>query len=277
MSEKVKCIALDLDGTLLSDEKGVSEENRQALKRAMDQGIHVVIASGRAFTSLPRELLEIPGLEYAITSNGAKIYRISTEECLRVTRMTPKSVKEIRSLIRGMQVTEEIFLDGQPYAPADYVQDPVAYGIFESAVPYIQRTRVPVENVDAFFERHADELECLDYILKNPEEREEIWKLLERQVEDIYVTSSMPNRLEISHRDAGKSRAYAWLLDRLGIAPSQAAAFGDGDNDWEMLAMSGYGIAMGNASEKCRQAAYAVTKTNEESGVAYAFSRFLEI
>ncbi len=277
MSEKVKCIALDLDGTLLSDGKGVSQENKRALRRAMDQGVHVVIASGRAYTSLPRELLEIPGIEYAITSNGAKVYRISTNECLRVTRMTPKSVRKIRRIVQGMQVTEEIFLDGQPYAPAAYVENPQAYGIFKGAVPYIQNTRIPVGDVDAFFEQHENELECLDYILKNPQEREKIWKLLEEEVEDIYVTSSMQNRLEISHRDAGKSRAYAWLLGELGVPASQAAAFGDGDNDWEMLAMSGYGIAMGNATEKCKSAAFAVTKTNEESGVAYAFSEFLDI
>lgn len=277
MSEKVKCIALDLDGTLLSEGKGVSPENQRALKRAMDQGIHVVIASGRAYSSLPKELLAIPGIEYAITSNGAKVYRISTDECLRVTRMTPDSVKKIRGIVRGMQVTEEIFLDGQPYASADYIKDPQAYGIFKEAVPYIQNTRTPIENVDTFFEQHEGELECLDYILKNPKEREKIWKLLENQVSDIYVTSSMPNRLEISHRDAGKSRAYAWLLKQLGVPASQAAAFGDGDNDWEMLAMSGYGIAMGNATQKCKEAAFAVTKTNEESGVAYAFSEFLGI
>lgn len=277
MSEKVKCIALDLDGTLLSGGKTVSAQNKEALRRAMEKGVHVVIASGRAYTSLPREILEIPGIEYAITSNGAKIYRISTDECLKVTRMTPESVKKIREIVQGMLVTEEIFLDGQPYALADYVANPEKYGISKEAVPYIQNTRLPLEDVDSFFEQHGEELECLDYILKNTQEREKIWKLLEEQVPDIYVTSSMANRLEISHEDAGKSRAYSWLLKQLGVKPSQAAAFGDGDNDWEMLAMSRYGIAMANATEKCKKAAFAVTKSNEESGVAYGFSEYLDI
>ena len=92
MDSKVKCVALDLDGTLLSDEKKVSEENREALMRAAEKGVHIVIASGRAYTSLPKEVLQIPGIEYAITSNGAKIYHVLTRECVRDTRMTAASV-----------------------------------------------------------------------------------------------------------------------------------------------------------------------------------------
>lgn len=275
MTKKVDCVALDLDGTLLSEDKQVSLENQAALKRAMEKGVHVVIASGRAYTSLPDTVVKIPGIEYAITSNGAKIYRVSTNECIRETKMTAESVRKIRETVKEFEVTEEIFLDGQPYAPAAYVSSPTDFGIEKRAVPYIQATRIPVEDVDSFFALHEGELECLDYVLKDPARREEIWELLEREVPDIYVTSSMDNRLEISHRDAGKSRAYAWLLEKLKISPQRAAAFGDGDNDWEMLSLAGYGIAMENASQKCRKAAYAVTKSNRESGVAYGFANYL--
>lgn len=275
MDSKVKCVALDLDGTLLSDEKKVSEENREALMRAAEKGVHIVIASGRAYTSLPKEVLQIPGIEYAITSNGAKIYHVLTRECVRDTRMTAASVEKIRRQVKGMGMAEEIFVDGQPYAMAAYVKDPVAYGVEKHAVSYIQTTRVPVTDVEEFFQIHAGELECLDYILKDVTKRDEIWRLLEETVPDIYVTSSMPNRLEISHKDAGKRAAYEWLLGQLQIPPAQAAAFGDADNDWEMLDFVGYGIAMENATKRCKKAARAVTKKNTQSGVAYGFSTYL--
>lgn len=277
MSGRVRCVALDLDGTLLSDGKHVSKENREALLRAMEQGVHVVIASGRAYASLPQEVLGIPGIEYAITSNGAKIYRVSGQECIRSTRMTAGSVSQIRELAAGRKVTEEVFIDGQPYAPSAYVADPAACGISPWAVPYIQNTRIPVEDMDDFVLTHQGELECLDYVLGNPSELGEIWEMLVEQVPDIYVTSSMENRLEISHRDAGKRAAYEWLLDYLNVPVEEAAAFGDGDNDWEMLDLVGYGIAMENGSAKCKEAAGWVTKKNSQSGVAFGFSEFLHL
>jgi hydroxymethylpyrimidine pyrophosphatase-like HAD family hydrolase len=72
----IKMIASDLDGTLLLDSRTVSEQNRLALARAAASGIEVVIASGRVLTSLPESVFQIPGIRYAVTSNGAAIYQI---------------------------------------------------------------------------------------------------------------------------------------------------------------------------------------------------------
>ena len=81
--------------------------------------------------------------------------------------------------------------------------------------------------------------------------------------------------LEIGNSSAGKGNTLAVMLERLGIAPGEAMAFGDGDNDKEMLACVKYGIAMANASEDCKKAAYFVTASNEEDGVGKAIRRFL--
>ena len=66
----VKCIALDMDRTTLNAQGMLSEENRKAICFAIENGVHVVIASGRAFSSLPGEVTGIPGIEYAVTCNG---------------------------------------------------------------------------------------------------------------------------------------------------------------------------------------------------------------
>ena len=79
----VKCIALDMDRTTLNAQGMLSEENRKAICFAIEKGVHVVIASGRAFSSLPGEVTGIPGIEYAITCNGAEVYEISTGKCLK--------------------------------------------------------------------------------------------------------------------------------------------------------------------------------------------------
>ena len=72
----IKCIALDLDRTTLNAQGKLSKANEEAIRKAIAKGIHVCIASGRAFDTLPQDVVSIPGIEYAITSNGAAVYRI---------------------------------------------------------------------------------------------------------------------------------------------------------------------------------------------------------
>lgn len=80
--EPVKLIALDLDRTTLKSDGHISKANRQAVEYAISKGIHVCIASGRAFDTLPSEVVTIPGIEYAITSNGAAVYKIRIRSVL---------------------------------------------------------------------------------------------------------------------------------------------------------------------------------------------------
>ena len=76
----LKCIALDLDGTTLDKDGKLPEENRKEIEEAIAQGIEIVIASGRAYDTLPKEVLDIQGIGWAITSNGAAVYRLPQGE-----------------------------------------------------------------------------------------------------------------------------------------------------------------------------------------------------
>ena len=114
----IACIALDMDRTTLNGESRLSEGNRRALERAIGRGIHIVIASGRTFTSLPADVLAVPGLEYAITSNGAAVYHIPTGQCLHRYLLTPRSVEQVISLTAGEDVALEGFIAGQAYVAA---------------------------------------------------------------------------------------------------------------------------------------------------------------
>ena len=80
---KITCIALDLDGTTLNPQGRLGRRNREAIEKALDAGIQVVAASGRSLDSLPKDILEIEGIQYGITSNGAAVYRLSDRKCLK--------------------------------------------------------------------------------------------------------------------------------------------------------------------------------------------------
>ena len=98
---------------------------------------------------------------------------------------------------------------------------------------------------------------------------------MDKEIPNIYVTSSVPNLMEVGHIDAGKGKTLLWLLKKLEISTEEAMAFGDADNDISMLTSVRYGMAMGNGTENCRKVAPYVTDTNEKDGVAKGILRFL--
>lgn len=273
----IRCIALDLDHTTLNGQGRLSPANREALTAAIDKGVHIVIASGRAFSTLPRDMVELPGVEYAITSNGAAVYHIPTGACLRRYTMTPESVEAVLFRTAGEPVVYEAFVEGVAYADAAYVRDPVSCGATVQAIPYIQSTRTPVEDMEGFIRAHAKELDSIDLVLADQNLKRRLWASLPEQIPDLYVTASVPSLLELSHRDAGKHSGVRFLAERLGLSPGEIAAFGDGDNDAEMLAYVGCGIAMENGTDACKAAADCVTLHHAQDGVAYAIHNILHL
>ena len=282
---EIKCIALDLDRTTLDSQGHLSEENRTAIGRAASAGVHVVVASGRSLDSLPAEITEIPGVRYAITSNGAAVYDLCERKCLRQFKMTPESVEDIlrhteqgRMKIEYLEETEisyEAFIDGRAFAESRYVADPVRFGAMPQAIPYIQSTRRPIEDMRTFIREHKSELDCIDLVVKSEEMKNKLWKNLRENVRDVYITSSVKQLLEISHRDAGKESGAKFLLEYLGLTREELAAFGDGDNDSGLLKYAGIGFAVANASPECREAADEIVASNDEYGVAQGINKIL--
>lgn len=273
----ITCIALDLDQTTLNHKGRLSEKNRQAIEYAIQKGIHIVVASGRSLSSLPEEIRNIREIRYAITSNGAAIYDLHTEECLKQYKMTGSSIDAILRYTGGLDVAYEIFVDGKAFAQKVYVDDPVRFGATPRAIPYIQSTREPIEDIRSFIKENKCRIESIDVVVKSEEQKLRLWRTLEDNIKDVYITSSVPQLLEISYKESGKHSGVKFLLDYLGLARDELVAFGDGDNDAGLLRFAGVGIAVENASEKCKEAADMVTLSNEADGVAYGIEKLLGI
>ena len=292
---KIKCIALDLDRTTLDSQGHLREENRTAIESAVADGVHVVVASGRSLDSLPAEITDIKGIRYAITSNGAAVYDLSERKCLRQFKMTPASVEDIlrhmepervkdvygnaseipEAEMSEIEISYEAFIDGKAFAESRYVADPVRFGAMPQAISYIQGTRAPVEDMRTFICEHKSELDCIDLVVKNEDMKRKLWKNLQESVRDVYITSSVRQLLEISHRDAGKESGAKFLLEYLGLTREELAAFGDGDNDSGLLKYAGIGFAVANASPECRDAADEIVASNDENGVAQGINKIL--
>ncbi len=269
----IKCVAFDLDGTVINSDKSFSDRTIAAFDALQKRGICLLPVSGRAWSSFPDSVLKLPSLSYAVTSNGVAVYDVRTGKRVHGLLLNASDVRVILKSIGNFflegQVTYEAFIDGVPYAAEDYVNNPVRYGIPRESASYIHQTRKPCPFIIDFVFEHAGEMDCLDIILKDAGLYRMVENTIRHNVEDCYITSSVPYRMEISNPDSGKAPGMLNALKLLDVLPEETIAFGDADNDASMLASAGIGVAMKDATDSCRENADFVTELSaQEDGVA---------
>lgn len=273
----IKCIALDLDRTTLNEEGKLSAENKRTLEELIDKGIEVVIASGRAYDTLPKDVMAVAGIRYAVCGNGAAVYYVPTGECIRRCGLSAEALEAVLEVTADETVSYEGFIDGIAYAGKEYVENPVKYGATEQAVAYVQSTRHIQEDIVAFLRKNKDELDSMDVIVRDEESKQRIWEKIKNVTNKVYITSSVAQLLEIADQDAGKKAGVEFVAKRLGLCREEVAAFGDADNDIDMLQYAGIGIAMENASEGCKKAADYITRHHAQDGVSYGVRKILKL
>lgn len=271
----IKLIASDLDGTLLTNSKELSERTRKILNEAVKKGIHIVPATGRSYQAVPDIIKKFPGVDYIITANGGAVYSVREGRRIYECLLEKMSVEACLEVKKTEDVIMEVFIEGVPYSEEIYIKDPASYGATEYGVKYIRATRKPIKDIVSFARENSNRLDSIAFVCRKKEIQEKLYGELENKIPGVYVTSSVPNLVEIGHINAGKGKTLLWLLDRLGISEEEAAAFGDADNDCSMLEAVRYGIAMENATENCKKSAFSITETNENDGVAVALEKLL--
>lgn len=274
-AHQIKLIALDMDGTLLNERGVLSEESRRVLEQAMEQGIHVVIATGRVLSSLPGDVLSVPGIEFAITSNGANVVRLRDRATLYSNLIKRECVEEVIDILEAPDIMTEIFFNHDVYADKDCLDHLERFGIMaEKSRNYVLSTRKPVESVTKLFRESNVQLESINLIFREEKRRREIRSRLET-MKEITITTSMPNNIEIGGATTSKADGLAHLAELLGVKREQIMACGDSENDIAMLRYAGLSVAMGNAVPAVREAADVITGNNSEDGVAQAIRRYV--
>ncbi len=271
---KPKLILTDLDGTLLRDDKSLSPANRAALVRAAAQGAEVVVATGRFFGGIPRELLELPFLRYFILMNGAKVYDRREDRVLYRSEIPLAQAERVMDLLEPLDCTVDCYqndvgwMERRYFDHLDYyVTDPVSRAMVRSH-------RRPVDDLRAQVRAGGDTVQKMQAYFPHLELRPQVMALLRREVPGVVQSVSLPTNLELNAAGATKGAALAALCRALGVDPLDTAAFGDGTNDVSMLAAAGVGVAMANGAPETRQAADLVTVSNQEDGVALVLDRW---
>ena len=145
----IRLVGLDLDGTVFTDEKTITPATRDAIARAVRAGVAVLPVTGRPRSGLPEEVLAIPGVRYAITSNGAMCEDLAEDKVLVRLAMDEETAMRALRIAEKYDVVIDIYIDGQAYTAADSMRL-VQTHVPESFRPYFLKTRRLVEDRGRF-------------------------------------------------------------------------------------------------------------------------------
>ena len=275
MKRNIKMIGFDLDGTLLNSNKEISDYSRDVMREAVEQGVIFLPATGRPLTGIPKPVMALPGIRYAVTANGARVVDVQEDKVLHEALLPYEKGKELLEIFAKYDTYREVYYEGFGYATADMVEHIEEYMPIKPMIEYMRTTRRRVPDVEAMFHEKKMAVDKLQALFRDTETRDLAMKEVKEKVQGAAVTSALGNNIEANGEDAQKGIALLKLGEILGIKKDEIMAFGDGSNDMDMIRRVGFGVAMENGIDEIKEAADYITVTNDEHGVAKAIEKFV--
>jgi Cof subfamily protein (haloacid dehalogenase superfamily) len=266
-TRQTRLLALDIDGTLLTDELQITAATREAVQQVISQGVQVVLASARGPNALYSIMTELEITGFAICYTGALTCKPNPDhhfsvEVVNEQRLSLSSARLVLSKAMELGISIGWFIGEHWYIPR-----------FDQAIHHESMITGVTPIVDPDLMHFEDAPHKLQAIVARTELLPRLNTLASMLPSDCAGQFSYETYLEIIHQGVDKAAALLALGQKLGIAPSEMVAIGDMDNDVAMLQMAALGIAMGNAPFHVQAEADWVTDTNNRDGVAVAIER----
>ena len=266
-----KLIATDLDGTLVTDDKNLTDRTIENVKKALKKNVKIMISSARAFYRLERYIDELDlrrENQYTICFNGAMIVENITGEVLYSKNLDKQEVNELISL--GKQLNVPIMLYSKNAHCAEEIPEVIQKNKNSKGL------NLKIENFNKLdFDKEENYIYKIVFMDK-PERIIEIRNNLSKEIINQYeVTSSIPEYIEFVKKGIKKSEAIKFIMNKCKIEQEEVIAIGDGENDIEMLRFAGLGVALGNADNYVKENADYITTSNNDDGVGNVIEKFI--
>ena len=271
---KIKLVVSDIDGTLLNRDRRITLSNLEAVRKAREQNILFTICTGRIPTMADyyrKELqLDIP----MITANGAVIWDPKLGMPSYDIPMKPEDVTAVLELCQAYRLDYSALTLGTSY----FSRNSIRIRRFQEYNRIAGSNGMPRMQLEFFDHGHrcVRDKKVYKILIYDPMPerlgmiRDDIMKL-----GGAGCTASEPGLLDVSEARVNKGFGIQKLTELLGLKPKEVCAVGDYTNDIPMLDYAGFPVAMGNACDELKEHAVYVTKTNEESGVAWLLEQFI--
>ncbi|MCR4855813.1 MAG: Cof-type HAD-IIB family hydrolase [Erysipelotrichaceae bacterium] len=255
-SKDIKVIFFDIDGTLLSHRTGkVPESTIRSLKQLQDNGIKVVVATGRDINEMKK--LPLDGIHFNgyLTLNG-NICLDENEKMFAGNEIDAGEVEVLVSIFKAGKIP--FVLIGEEKRYINYVDDTV--------IKTQESTHGTIPDIGEY---NGEKIyQCLAFVNDN------IRQKLDDMLDNCVITSWNDTGLDIIAKTGGKAAGIQKFLDKEELSRSQTMAFGDGENDLTMLKFTGTGVAMGNACDLLKKGADYVTADIDDDGIEKALKHF---
>ena len=281
---EVELVAVDMDGTLLTDDKRVSKASRDAIERALAAGVRVVPASGRVMSVLPQELFGIGGIDYAVCCAGASIQKLGLSweesESLRETGFSPDGAAGVAAMLVeqfGTEIFVDVACDGLVYTSNDQLDLLTGFDLTGLSLKYIRESRMVLPDLVEGIKGLPGVVGRVNIFGRSDAVLHEVMEWLAQNT-PYELANSLQHNVEINAPGTSKWNGLAWLCEHLGVRPDRIMAIGDGANDADMVRHAWLGVSMQNGIPELKAEAAAVTRyTNEEDGVARVLDEMVRI
>ncbi|MCM3567118.1 Cof-type HAD-IIB family hydrolase [Neobacillus mesonae] len=284
----IRCIATDMDGTLLNSMQEIPEENKQAILKAQAQGVEVVVATGRSYQEAVY-VLNAAGLSCPVIGvNGAEVRSIEGE-VISANPIPKPLAREAAARLNANDVYFEIYTNQGAFTIDANKAVSTLVDIVMSANPEADRGEIThaagarvrdglIHMVEDYEQLFANEDMMIYKILVFSFEDGKLERARESltDLDELEVTKSGAENIEINHKNAQKGIALEAFTKSKGIDLADTMAIGDNFNDISMLEKAGRAVAMGNASFEIKALCDVITESNEESGVGKAILEVLQ-
>ncbi len=267
MENKYKLIAIDLDGTLLNEDKIITDKNRNSIKKCLDNGIKIVLSSGRALEHITNYMDELEIKDgYGSAFHGSTIFKSGTNEIINETFLDTKLAKEIiNDLLSCEDIGLLVFTKQFIYTndENDHVR---------------KYTRNKFVKITEFSEVSEIKGEISKVLLKG--ERDRLNKLrneFQKYGDRCKILFSELDLLEFMSLDTNKGFSLEKISEIFGIALEDTIAIGDNHNDIEMIEKAGIGVAVCNAVDELKvRADYVTINDNEKDAISEVIEKFIK-
>ena len=268
-----KLIAIDMDGTLLNSQNKISKRNIKALHRAIEEGVYVVLSTGRILKSALYYSKYIKLSNPIVACNGAIVSFGDERNILYEKALERETAEKLIRLAEEnhiyyhfydmdtfySRVLDEEMVNHYKSSENNFGKQNINFKILENPLKILEEE--PKIYKFVFVENEKYKLECFRNVL--------------REIEGIDISSSWHNNVEVMNKGVSKGEGLKQLCKTLDVDTSQVVAIGDNENDISMFQVAGLAIAMENGDDIAKEYSHVITDINDEDGVAKAIEKYV--
>lgn len=271
--EQYKLIAFDMDGTLLNSQKKITDKTCEAIQKAIDAGIIVILNTGRCVAELEEYMDVLKNIQYINSTSGALVCDRKSDKDIYSSALDVDTVKAILDIVSSKDVMID-FLTRESIVQRDKIEKMEQYRM-EVYRDMFERVTVKWEDICGQYLEKPFPVAKLNIYHTSEEARNYTRQRIEELQLGVEMVNAETTSLEISAKGIDKGIGLEKLCQYLNISLSQTIVVGDADNDIGAMKKAGLAVAMGNANERIKELADVMVADNDHDGCREVIEKYI--